>query len=489
MIVDLVEILDGVGEAVIVTDPVGNIQLVNKMAEALAAESKDKLLGRPLAEIIYPQCGWKDLASLLESVSNGDTKVWSAERVTLPCGKQKIVQAQFAPILAGGASFRGIVITLRDITELLQEMEQLRLDSALLESLLNNIPDTIYFKDREGRFTRINRAQADMLGVKSPEEAVGKTDFDFFTPEHARSAWEDEQEILTTGRPLLDKTELVRRADGDFRWVSASKVPIRGENGEITGIVGISRDITERKLVEEELTYLNFHDKLTGLYNRAYFEEELRRLDVERMLPLSIVMGDLNGLKIINDAFGHDAGDGLLRDVAGILKSCCRQEDMVARWGGDEFAILLPKTDSAAAEKICQRIRERFQQERWKYVRPGISLGVATKTVPSEDIKMTVKQADQAMYRDKLLENHSTRQMLMANLKRAVGEGTRLDELNLESLISLLARMVAIVDTYVDIAGDNGNQAVAQMALSELVRCLNYQYDANVMQQIYPASP
>lgn len=196
MIVDLVEILDGVGEAVIVTDPVGNIQLVNKMAEALAAESKDKLLGRPLAEIIYPQCGWKDLASLLESVSNGDTKVWSAERVTLPCGKQKIVQAQFAPILAGGASFRGIVITLRDITELLQEMEQLRLDSALLESLLNNIPDTIYFKDREGRFTRINRAQADMLGVKSPEEAVGKTDFDFFTPEHARSAWEDEQEIL-----------------------------------------------------------------------------------------------------------------------------------------------------------------------------------------------------------------------------------------------------------------------------------------------------
>ena len=111
-------------------------------------------------------------------------------------------------------------------------------------------------------------------------------------------------------------------------------------------------DITEKKLAEEKTIYLSYHDQLTGLYNRRFYEEELRRLDTERNLPITLVMADVNGLKLTNDAFGHLAGDQLLINIAEIIKKECRADDIVSRTGGDEFIMLLPKTDSASAEKI-----------------------------------------------------------------------------------------------------------------------------------------
>jgi PAS domain S-box-containing protein len=123
----------------------------------------------------------------------------------------------------------------------------------LLQALMDNIPDTIYFKDANSRFTRINKAQAQTLGVKSPAEAVGKTDFDYFTPEHAKDAYNDEQVIVKTGLPVVNKVERIKRADGQFRWVSATKVPIKDSANHVVGMVGISRDITEHRTMEEEI--------------------------------------------------------------------------------------------------------------------------------------------------------------------------------------------------------------------------------------------
>jgi PAS domain S-box-containing protein len=133
------------------------------------------------------------------------------------------------------------------------ETERGLVDGAdLLNALMESIPDSIYFKDGASRFTCINNAQAATLGLESPEMAIGKTDFDFFTPEHAKDAFDDEQRLIETREPVIDKVERIRRGDGEFRWVSATKVPLMNRDGEVLGIAGISRDITERKNSELE---------------------------------------------------------------------------------------------------------------------------------------------------------------------------------------------------------------------------------------------
>jgi PAS domain S-box-containing protein len=129
-------------------------------------------------------------------------------------------------------------------------------EQLLLRMLMDNMPDTIYFKDAQSRFTRVNRAQAEVLGLKSPAEAIGKNDFDFFTSEHAQAASADERKILESGQGMIGKTERIRRADGRSRWVTATKVPLRDDNGKVVGLVGVSRDVTEHVMAEHLLQVL-----------------------------------------------------------------------------------------------------------------------------------------------------------------------------------------------------------------------------------------
>ena len=165
----------------------------------------------------------------------------------------------------------------------------------------------------------------------------------------------------------------------------------------------------ERKSSEEKIKHLSFHDVLTGLYNRAYFEEELERYNFPRYYPLSIVMLDVNGLKVINDTFGHREGDRLLQHLSQTLTSVSRQGDILARIGGDEFAILLPFTTSEEAHNFCERIKEACQQDKIEpiYLRLNISLGHTTQEGEYKDINSLLKAADRNMYQDKLFNSKS----------------------------------------------------------------------------------
>jgi PAS domain S-box-containing protein len=137
-----------------------------------------------------------------------------------------------------------------------ERTKELAHEQILLRMLMDSMPDTIYFKDLQSRFTRVNRAQAEVLGLKSPEDAVGKNDFDFFTSEHAQAASADERKILETGHGMIGKTERIRRADGRYRWVTATKVPLRDPNGKVVGLAGISRDVTDHVTAERLLQVL-----------------------------------------------------------------------------------------------------------------------------------------------------------------------------------------------------------------------------------------
>ncbi|MCL4416967.1 MAG: diguanylate cyclase [Actinobacteria bacterium] len=167
---------------------------------------------------------------------------------------------------------------------------------------------------------------------------------------------------------------------------------------------------------------MSFHDNLTDLYNRAYFDEELKRLDRERQLPLSIIIGDVNGLKLINDGFGHKKGDLLLRKCAKVLVKSCRSEDIICRWGGDEFAILLPKTHEEEAKEIVERIRLGCKVLENKKLPLSISIGIATKTDHSQNLQKVIKNAEDRMYRRKLVERNSISSSILSAFSRALFE-------------------------------------------------------------------
>lgn len=171
----------------------------------------------------------------------------------------------------------------------------------------------------------------------------------------------------------------------------------------------------ERKRTEERIKHLSFHDSLTGLYNRAYFEEELERYNFPRYYPLSIISIDVNGLKVVNDTFGHNEGDKLLQHVASLLTSVSRKGDIVARIGGDEFAILLPSTTSEEARSFCERIKRACEKDKIRpiYLRPNISLGYATQEGEYRDIETILKEADNRMYQNKLFSANSKEKHLL----------------------------------------------------------------------------
>ena len=293
---------------------------------------------------------------------------------------------------------------------------------AMFDALMENIPDSIYFKDLNSRFIKISKTTAKKFNINNADEVLGKTDYDFFTKDHADKAFRDEQKIIKENIPLIEIEEKETYEGRKDKWVSTIKMPLFDEKRKIIGTFGISRDITERKKIEGQILHLSFHDHLTGLYNRRFFEEEINRLDTNRQLPLSFIMADLNGLKIVNDAFGHTEGDKLLNEAAKILKKICRSDDILARWGGDEFVIILPKTSSKIADDITERIKKECAKTSGQKIPLSLAIGVAAKTEEAQGLKLILIDAESNMYKNKLIEKESLSSSILAALEQTLYE-------------------------------------------------------------------
>ena len=186
----------------------------------------------------------------------------------------------------------------------------------------------------------------------------------------------------------------------------------------------LQEDIDRRKELEERLRFVSYHDGLTGAYNRTYLEEQLPLLDKHAKLPLSIIMGDVNGLKLINDTFGHHAGDQLLLQAAAIIGAHSRKKDLFCRWGGDEFLLILPGTDKMTALKITEKINQSCKASSQDPIAVSIALGVATKEKDMDNVQEILKEAEDRMYRNKLLESKNSRYTLVSSLQALMEEKT-----------------------------------------------------------------
>ncbi|MEM2342329.1 MAG: PAS domain S-box protein [Candidatus Bathyarchaeia archaeon] len=261
-------------EATVLTDLSGKVIDCNKAyLDLCKCEDASEILGKSIFDFIS-ESEYSDIVKRLKESESG---IRGVEVIFSDRSRHKFpveVSANF--LRDSNNNIIGIILSLRDISERKKIIDNLLQEKKMFDILMESIPDAIYFKDVNSRFIRINKPKAIRLGLKSPEEAIGKTDFDFYHPDFAREAYEDEQRIMKTGEPLIGKIEEVKVKDGKIRWVSATKIPIVDENRKIIGLVGISRDITDLKLMEKKLehAYMELKKHVEELQR---VQEELKR--------------------------------------------------------------------------------------------------------------------------------------------------------------------------------------------------------------------
>lgn len=316
--------------------------------------------------------------------------------------KNKSVMSYLTPILDENENIIVITGVIKDTTETKNYQQSLINQNTLLETIINTIPDIIFYKDKQSRYLGGNKAFFEGFFGKKKSEVIGKNDFELHQDKEVAKAFiERDQEILKNKEDKYTEINILNK-DDKILYLESVKTPLINEKGEAWGIVGVARDMTKRKELEDMLTQMSYTDKLTGLYNRAYFEEQINKLDDNEYYPLTLIMGDLNGLKAVNDNLGHLEGDKLLVEIAKVLKGSCRKEDLVFRWGGDEFIILLPNSDYKLGKEICNRIQLNCKNTDKTPIPLSISLGVSTKINKQKDIDEILKEAEDMMYIEKL---------------------------------------------------------------------------------------
>lgn len=411
--------LKSIGDGVITTDVDGIITFINPVAEELTGYTSDEALGMPVRSIFN-----------IVNEDNGEPAEISAERVMREGrviglanntvlisrnGSMRSIADSAAPIKNESGEILGVVLVFRDVTERKKAEAALKKSEALFRAIVEDQTEFICRFTRDGRLTFVNEALCKYINLPR-EKLIGSNYLDFVPPKERADLLRDIRS-LTREKPsiTIQHSVLVNGKKRFLQWTN------RIIDDKASEYQAVGRDITEQRKAEKRLKYLGSHDRLTGLYNRAYFEEEMRRLDDGRHHPVGLMVCDLDGLKLVNDTMGHDAGDRLLRATAILLKKCFEPNDVISRIGGDEFAVIL-RGPKSVVEKAYRRILR--EAKSYNAANPGIplniSVGYAVSTKDKLSINELFKEADNNMYREKLHQGNSSRSSIVAALMKTL---------------------------------------------------------------------
>lgn len=273
------------------------------------------------------------------------------------------------------------------------------MNQKLHQYFLNSIKDPAWAVDLDCKYVYVNQAYKDFHKIQ--ECIVGKNFFEVVSKDLAELYLRDVEYVVS------NKTHLNFEEEYDNKIFECRSFPLLDEMDNIIGVCGVLLDITDKKLMENKLLYLSYTDSLTEVYNRACFEEKLDKLKIKNMIPIGLIMGDVNGLKLINDTFGHIEGDELLIQIAQVLKTVCQKEASIFRWGGDEFVVLIPDSDEKKCEKIINDIKLECTKRKHNSIELSMAMGFAIIESFEQDVDDVIKAAEEKVYKHKLLEQKS----------------------------------------------------------------------------------
>lgn len=415
--------LSSIGDAVLVVDNDGRVVMLNPVGEELTGWPASDAVGRPLTQVfhIVNEHTGELAANPVEQALREGKVVGLANHTALVSrtGQIRSIADSAAPIRDQTGETQGAILVFRDVSEERSRNLALRTSEGRLRHITDNLLDIVAEVNRHGVISYASPSFQKVLGYDTTE-VIGRSAFDFIHPDDRQAA------VSAFDPPRLRENDRLEvrclHADGRHLWFEVAANLLNDESGRFAGVLLAARDVTSRRRLEHRLRYLSWHDSLTGVFNRAYFEERMHELDRGKATQVGMLFCDVDGLKLINDTMGHEEGDLALQTLVRLISESCPEPAVVARIGGDEIAVLLPGVTSAELEAICRGIAQRVEHCNRDSGRFPLSISIGSAHGGSQHVPMhrLFKEADDAMYRVKLHRSQSTRSAIVSTLMRAL---------------------------------------------------------------------
>lgn len=424
--------LMNISESIIISNMESQIIYANQKVKDLHGYDPEELIGKQADMMNVNPMSEEQLSELIRAMDEGRTYS-GVEMSRRKDGSTFLCEFSLTPI--HGDEQATCIGVQRDITERTQIMEALAESNERYKTTLLSVGEGIISTDCDGSITVMNPLAEKLTGW-SQQDAAGKaltqvlTILNEQTGKTSRNPADIVLETAAAYQPGFPT--LLVSSSGKEIPVELIASPIKNHSGETSGVVIVLKDFSEYRERQKQIEFLSFHDHLTGLHNRRYFEKAIKIMDVRANLPLTIMTLDVNGLKLTNDAFGHAAGDRLLRAVADILRKACRGNDLIARIGGDEFAVLLPQTDASMAGKIKQRILRAASKTKLDTLVVSLAVGYSVKTSFRDSIEGVLQNADKLMYKEKFSQGKTMRNQTIDTVLKNINSRFEQEQIHTE---------------------------------------------------------